>query len=397
MGSVGFILGIVDGGKLLSLTFGVVRDDDLHGVEDSADTDGATVEVLANSTLQERHLVEGVEGGVAYLLDETTDALRTIPATTEAANGRHSRIVPSTHQTFLDESQQIALAHERVAEVQLVELRLAGAIVLNVVGLALVLLHPSYEEIIEGTVLHELERTEAMRHTLQVVALSVGEVVHRIGIPFVASPNVGNVHDTIEQRIPEEHIRVSHIDLCTKHECSGSCFAAVHEAEQLEALLGGTVAERTVSAGLRRRTLLLCDDLSALLVNIGTSLHDEPLGKVPKFLEVIARIVHIIPLEPQPFDVVLDALDVFRIFLRRICIVEAEVTFAAILLCDTEVKRDGLRVSDVKIAVRFGRETRLNASTILAFRQIILYLLFYEIEALLLLNCACSLYHKCRV
>ena len=197
MGSVGFILGIVDGGKLLSLTFGVVRDDDLHGVEDSADTDGATVEVLANSTLQERHLVKGIEGGVAYLLDETTDAFGTIPATTEAANGRHAWVVPSTHQTLLDESQQIALAHERVAEVQLVELRLARTVVLNVVGLALVLLHPSYEEVIEGTVLHELERAEAMRHTLQVVALSVGEVVHRIGIPFVASPNVGNVHDTI--------------------------------------------------------------------------------------------------------------------------------------------------------------------------------------------------------
>ena len=29
---------------------------------------------------------------------------------------------------------------------------------------------------------------------------------------------------------------MSHIDLRTKHECSGSCFAAVHEAEQLEAL-----------------------------------------------------------------------------------------------------------------------------------------------------------------
>ena len=129
MGSVGLVLGIVDRGEQLGLAFGIVRDDDLHGVEHSADADGAAVEVLAHGTFQEGNLVEGIERSVAYLTDKAAYALGTVTATAEAANGRHARIVPATDKPLRDKCEQITFAHERIAEVELVELRLARTLI----------------------------------------------------------------------------------------------------------------------------------------------------------------------------------------------------------------------------------------------------------------------------
>ena len=69
-----------------------------------------------------------------------------------------------------------------------------------------------------------------------------------------------------------------------------------------------------------------------MLVDVGAALLDEPYGKVPQLLEIVAGIVNVGPLESQPLDVVLDALDVFGILFDGVCVVETEVTGAAIFL-----------------------------------------------------------------
>ena len=232
-----------------------------------------------------------------------------------------------------------------------------------------------------------------MCDALQVVALPVGEVVHRVGVPFVAGANVWDVHHAVEKWVAEEHIRVGHIDFGTQDKRSGHSLAAVHEAEEAEAFLGRTVAEGAVGARLRGRTLLLGDDFGALLVHIGAALQDEPLGKIPKLLEVVAGVVHIVPLEPKPLYVVLNALDVLGVLLDGVRVVEAQVALAAILLGDAEVEGNGFGVSDVQVAVGFGREACLYASAVEAFCQVFLYFLLYEVEASLLLcigaDCLC--------
>ena len=70
------VLGIVDSLHLLALSFGIVGDDQLHGVKDSRDTGSTFVEILAHGSLQEGHVVESVELGVADRLDEVLDRLR---------------------------------------------------------------------------------------------------------------------------------------------------------------------------------------------------------------------------------------------------------------------------------------------------------------------------------
>ncbi len=53
------------------------------------------------------------------------------------------------------------------------------------------------------------------------------------------------------------------------------------------------------------------------------------------------------PIETQPADVLLDAFDVFVLFLRRIRIVEPHVTAATEVLPDPEVEADRLGMANM--------------------------------------------------
>ena len=89
------------------------------------------------------------------------------------------------------------------------------------------------------------------------------------------------------------------------------------------------------------------DGFGALLIDVGTSLLDEPHGEVPELLEIVAGVIDVRPMEAEPLDVVLDALDVFGVFLDGVGIVETEVAHAIVALGDAEVEGDGLGVADV--------------------------------------------------
>ena len=100
-----------------------------------------------------------------------------------------------------------------------------------------------------------------MGDSLEVVALSVREIVHRVGVPLVAGTDMGDVEHTVDQRVAEQHVRMGHINLGAKYQRAWFAFAAVHELKEAQVLFDGTVAERTVGSRAGRRTLLLGDDL----------------------------------------------------------------------------------------------------------------------------------------
>ena len=54
------------------------------------------------------------------------DRLRRVTTTAETADSRHTGVVPSVHQSFFYQRQQVTFAHQRVAQVQFVELSLTG-------------------------------------------------------------------------------------------------------------------------------------------------------------------------------------------------------------------------------------------------------------------------------
>ena len=214
--------------------------------------------------------------------------------------------------------------------------------------------------------LHKLQGAEGMGHALEIVALTMGEVIHGVGVPFVAGTDMWHVEHTVDQWVTEQHVGVSHVNLRTQYEGAGLGLPAIHELKESEVLLDGPVAERTVGAGTCGRAFLLCDHLGALLIDIGAALTDKPYGEVPQLLEVVAGIKDVGPFETEPFDVVLYALDIFRIFLDGVGVVEAEVAAAVVALSDAEVDGYGFGMADMQVTIGLRRETGLYPSSVLA-------------------------------
>src|SRR5262249_49469843 len=67
------------------------------------------------------------------------------------------------------------------------------------------------------------------------------------------------------------------------------------------------------------------------------------------------------PAPNEPVDVFLDGFHVFDVFLGGVGIIHAQVAGAAELVGDAEVQADALGMADVKVAVRLGRKTGVDA------------------------------------
>src|SRR5437763_17186586 len=72
------------------------------------------------------------------------------------------------------------------------------------------------------------------------------------------------------------------------------------------------------------------------------------------------------PVVTQPADRLGDRILVFDVLLQRIRIVETQMAHAAVLGSEPEIQYDRLGVTEMQVAVRFRRETRDDASAVLA-------------------------------
>ena len=176
-----------------------------------------------------------------------------------------------------------------------------------------------------------------------------------------------------------------HVDLGTEYEGTWLTLTAVHEVEEFQVLLDRTVTERTVGTRTGCRAFLLGNDLRTLLIHISPALFDQPHGKIPEFLEIVAGIIDVSPLESQPLDVIFDALDILCIFLDGVGIVETEVTDTTVFLGQTEVDGNGLGMSDVQVAIGLWWEAGLHSAAVLTFCQVIDDFLLNEANALFFL------------
>ena len=258
---------------------------------------------------------------------------------------------------------------------------MAGTVIVKV----FTILHPIHEEVVEGAVRHELQCAERVGYALEVVALSVCEVVHGVGLPCSTCTVVGVVHYAIDDGVTEVHVGRCHVNLGAQHHASLLNLAAVHLLEELEALLHGAVAVGALGTRLCGGTLLCGDFLGRLLIDVGLALLDEVHGKVPQLLEVVRSVVLVTPLETEPLDILLDSLYILHILLRRVGIIETEVTYTAIFSCYTKVQADSLGVTDVQVAVWLWWETGLNACFTLC--NGLLDDLLHKVKTLLGLNC----------
>ena len=218
-----------------------------------------------------------------------------------------------------------------------------------------------------------------MGDAFEEVALSVGEVIHGVGFPRGARAVVRVFDDAVDDGVAEVHVGVGHVDFGAEHHGAFFYLAAVHPLEQFEVFFDRAVAVGAFRAGLGGGAFLGGNLFRSLFVDVGFAFFNQADGEVPQLLEVVGSVVFVSPLVAQPADVFFDGFYVFRVFLRGVGVVEAQVAHASVGGGDAEVQTDGLGVADVQVAVRLGREACLHPSSVFPFLQVILYYLFDEV------------------
>ena len=221
-----------------------------------------------------------------------------------------------------------------------------------------------------------------MRDALDGIRQRMGKVVHRIDAPGISRTMMMGVGDAVDDRIAHDHIRRSHVDLRAQYLLSIGEFASLHTGKQIKVLLDTAVAVRAFLARLRQRAAVLLDLLSREVIHISQALLDELDRIVIELIEVVRGIIHaVLPREAEPMDVLLDGVDVLRILLRRIRIVEAQVAKAMIVLSQAEVQANGLCVTNMEIAIRLRWKARMNALRVFAILQVILNRILNKIRS----------------
>ena len=263
---------------------------------------------------------------------------------------------------LLHQPQQLALGDDGVFQVE------ARELVLPRHGLRG--LHFLEQPVVDGPVVHELQRAQRVGDVLDGVGEAVGEVVHRVDAPLRAGAVVVRPADAVEDGVPHDHVGRRHVDTGTHHMRSVRELSRAHAAEEVEALLHRTIPPGARAPRLRHRAPVGADLLLVQAVHVGRPFLDKPDGVVVELLEVVGGVPELAPFEAQPADVLLDGLHIAGLFGLRVGVVEAQVAGAPVLGGDPEVEADGLGVANVQQAVGLGREASGHPAAVLVARQI---------------------------
>ena len=225
--------------------------------------------------------------------------------------------------------------------------------------------------VVERPVIFELERADGVRDAFDGVGLPVREIVHGIDRPHAARPVMLGVENAVHDGIAQIEIGRGHVDLRAQGAGAIGKFAHAHAFEKIEALLDGTVAVRAFPARLGQCAAILAHLIARKIANVGFAGAHQFLRPLVELAEIVGGVKSTtLPIETQPAHVVHDGVNVFLLFFFGIGVIEPEVCFAAELRGQTEVQADGFGVPDMEVAVGFGRESRVDAPTILIGFQV---------------------------
>ncbi len=172
--------------------------------------------------------------------------------------------------------------------------------------------------------------------------------------------------DAVQRRVAHVDVGAGHVDLRAQHLGAVQVGTVAHRAQLAQVLFRRAAAERAVRAGRGEVAAVGAHLLGRLLVDVGAAVGHQRLGGAVHEVEVVAGVVEVVaerrlPVEAEPAHVLLDAVDVFLLFLFRIGVVEAQVAHAAVVARQAEVQADALGVAHVQVAVGLGREAQAHA------------------------------------
>ena len=357
------VLGVVDRLAGDHLAGGEVGQDHLDRAQDGEPAQGRPVQFLADGMLENRGVGQADEFRHADPDHEPPDRGRGDAAATDSADRRQAGVVPSRDHLLVHELDQFSLGNDRVAGNQLGEFVLLGQ--------RLGQLQAFQDPVVQRPVHHELDRANAVGDALEVVAQAVGVVVQGVDAPGAAGLMVLHVPDPVEEGVAQPEVRRGHVDLRPQGPRPVGKFPRLHPLEEVEVLRHRAPAEGAVGARPVGRPAVFLGLLGAQVADVGLALLDERKRELIERPEVVAGMERLAvrglepqdlvrPAADQPLHVGDDGFDVGDVLLGGVGVVEAQVAPARVLAGDAEIEANGLRMPDVQIAVRLGREPRNN-------------------------------------
>jgi hypothetical protein len=156
----------------------------------------------------------------------------------------------------------------------------------------------------------------------------MGKVIHRINAPFVTGPVMMRAfNDAVERRVPHHNVPRRHVDFRAQDAIPFFELAVFHPFKEVKILIDRTVAVGAFFAGFSQGPPVLTDLIGRQTINVRLALLNKLNGILIKFFKIIRSVKQLaLPIKPQPFDILLDRLNVSVLFFRRIGVIEAQVT-----------------------------------------------------------------------
>ena len=150
----------------------------------------------------------------------------------------------------------------------------------------------------------------------------MGKVIHRIDAPLVACLMVGDMRDSVDDRVAHVDVRARHIYLGAQNLFAVCKLALGHSAEEIEILFNRTVAVWAVFAGLGQGAAVFAYFIGRQVANIRLALFDELYRALIEKIEIARCIVDLVPFVAEPLNVLFYRVDIFDILFRGIRVVE---------------------------------------------------------------------------
>ena len=84
-------------------------------------------------------------------------------------------------------------------------------------------------------------------------------------------------------------------------------------------------------------------------------------------LKIFGSVIEaVVPVKSQPCNVLFDSVNVLNILLGGVGVVHSQVADSVVFFCGAEVDANRLCVTNVKISVRLGRKTGVNAFSLIS-------------------------------
>ena len=190
----------------------------------------------------------------------------------------------------------------------------------------------------------------------------VGEVIQRIDAPFVALAVVADMLDAVDGRVAHVHVGAGQVDLGAQRLFAVGKLTGAHAAEQVEVFLRRAVAVGGRAARLARVVAAVFLHLFAgQVVDISFAVFNQLFGAFIAFFKIVAAVKNAaVRVRAEPFQVAQNALHILVALARGVGVVIAQVELAAVGFGDHVVDIDGLGRTNVQVAVRLRRETRVD-------------------------------------